>query len=381
VNFSKKYAKRKEPMNVDLDPALDIDQSLDSLPSYLLDFADLSIACMAEDMEDRPIGEDILEKLQFIWTECTREEGKMDAAAEQPDMSPAPESEEETHITACRTCRRKNIDCQRVEEGDYLCTAICWGTYHAAKLANDRFARQSQVNHDILIQHLSAFRKETAGNFQVLGGKVDAILPSLSRLEADAFQRIPRLFVIMPRQGEKGLPGMNWLSSKTVQHLDMYFVCAHSHRAISKPIKLKVTHKWVTIIGPALVFSLKFLSMAGCGIDFGLGFGLGEWVNNTLLSADQIEIMQEAAEDMQKSAVNSIKNDRGIVERIHSGKLNDNDVQRINTDALKLVEEKAMENRQWEKEMVQVRLKDCTTTLWVMKEYAKRPEYVPFEMS
>jgi serine/threonine protein kinase len=386
VNFSKKYAKRKEPMNVDLDPALDIDQSLDSLPSYLVDFADLSIACMAEDMEDRPIGEDVLEKLQFIWTECTREEGKMDAAAEHSDLPPTPEleSEEETHITACRSCRRKNIDCQRVEEGDYLCTAICWGTYHAAKLANDRFARQSQVNHDILVQHLSAFRKETGENFQVLGGKVDAILPSLSRLEADAFQRIPRLFVIMPRQVGKGLPDrVNWLSSMTAQRLNMYFVCAHSHRAISKPIKLKVTHKWVAIIGPALVFSLKFLSIAGLGIDL----GLGELVNNALhltqgISAEQIEDMQEAAEKaMQKSTANSGKDDSGIVKRIHSGKLTDNDVQRINSDALKLVEEKAMENRQWEKEMVQVRLKDSTTTLWVMKEYAKLPEYVPFEMS
>jgi serine/threonine protein kinase len=73
-NFSKKYARRREPMNVDLDPFLDIDQSLESLPSYLLAFADLSIACMEEDLEDRPTGEYILEKLQTIWAECTKEE-------------------------------------------------------------------------------------------------------------------------------------------------------------------------------------------------------------------------------------------------------------------------------------------------------------------
>jgi hypothetical protein len=61
-------------MDVDLDPFLDIDQSLESLPSYLLGFADLSIACMEEDLEDRPTGEYILEKVQSIWTECTYEE-------------------------------------------------------------------------------------------------------------------------------------------------------------------------------------------------------------------------------------------------------------------------------------------------------------------
>jgi hypothetical protein len=254
VNFSKKYAKRKEPMNVDLDPALDIDQSLDSLPSYLCDFADLSIACMSEALVDRPNGEDVLEKLQSIWTECTKEEENMDAV-EQPDLRPVLEPEEDTHhITACRTCTRKS-SCNRLEDGgDYLCMAICWGIYHATKLANERFARQSQGNHEILVQQFSALRKEASVNFQMLGGKVDAILSSLSSLEAEAFQRIPRLFVIVPRQGGKEVPDlMSWLSSKTAQQLHLYFVCAHSNQAISQPIKLKVTHKWVKRMGPALV--------------------------------------------------------------------------------------------------------------------------------
>jgi hypothetical protein len=106
---------------------------------------------------------------------------------------------------------------------------------------------------------------------------------------------------------------------------------------------------------------------------------MGELVNNLLELTPRISDKQ--IEAMQKAAEKSIEDDSGIVERIHSGKLNDNDVQRINRDALKLVEEKATENRQWEKEMVQVRLKDHTETRWVVKKYAERPEYVPFEMA
>jgi serine/threonine protein kinase len=79
VNFHKKYAVKTAPMYEDLDPALDIDQSLDPLlPKYLRDFADLSIDCMAAESEVRPTGEVVLKKLHSIWTQSTMDEEERD---------------------------------------------------------------------------------------------------------------------------------------------------------------------------------------------------------------------------------------------------------------------------------------------------------------
>jgi hypothetical protein len=82
------------------------------------------------------------------------------------------------------------------------------------------------------------FREETAENFRFQNGKLDAMLSSLAKLEAKAIHPIPRLFVIVPLQAGEGQ--LNCLSSKTAQHLHLPFVCAHSHQAVSEPIKLKV---------------------------------------------------------------------------------------------------------------------------------------------
>jgi hypothetical protein len=107
VNFHKKYAVKEEPMYEDLDPALDIDQSLDPLlPKFLRDFADLSIACMAADSDDRPAGDDILKKLHTIWTQSTMDEEERDN-----------DEELEPYITKCLQGRRCQVP---VDQGGLL---------------------------------------------------------------------------------------------------------------------------------------------------------------------------------------------------------------------------------------------------------------------
>jgi hypothetical protein len=197
------------------------------------------------------------------------------------------------------------------------------------------------------------------------------MLSSLAKLEAKAIHPIPRLFVIVPRQAGEGL--QNWLSSMTAQHLHLYFVCAHSHQAVSEPIKLKVTKDWVKKVAPALVFSLKILSLAGKSVS-GLFPDSEGLVGNLLDSMSNLSAKQ--IKDMQMAVTGVIsKDDSGMVQRIYSGKLNDSDVKVLNDDALQLIAEKAMEKHKWKGEMVQVRLKNSTATLWVMKKYSKRDEY------
>jgi serine/threonine protein kinase len=363
VNFHKKYAVKEEPMYEDLDPALDIDQSLDPLlPKFLRDFADLSIACMAADSDDRPAGDDILKKLHTIWTQSTMDEEERDN-----------DEELEPWITKCRSCKNEDVKCQLTKEGYYLCSQYCWRSDCATKWSLAQYARQSQNNHDRLIENFrfqnckfDEFREETAKKH----GKLDAVLSSLAKLESKVIHPIPRLFVIVPRQAGEGL--LNWLSSTTAQHLHLYFVCAHSHQAVSEPIKLKVTKDWVKKVAPALVLSLKILSLVGKTIS-GLFPDSGGLVGNVLDSKTELSFHQIKA--MEIEATNMIQDDTTIVQRIHSGKLNSNDVKVLNDDALQLIAEKAMDNRQWRDEMVQVRLKSSTATLWVMKNCSKKDEY------
>jgi hypothetical protein len=102
-------------------------------------------------------------------------------------------------------------------------------------------------------------------------------------------------------------------------------------------------------------------------LDEGLVGNLLDSMSN--LSAKQIKDMQMAVTGVIS------KDDSGMVQRIYSGKLNDSDVKVLNDDALQLIAEKAMEKHKWKDEMVQVRLKNSTATLWVMKNCSKRDEY------
>jgi hypothetical protein len=235
---------------------------------------------------------------------------------------------------------------------------------------------ETAENFQILGCKVDGFREETAENFRFQNGKLNVMLSSLAKLEAKAIHPIPRLFVIVQRQGGDGL--LNWLSSTTAQHLYLYFVCAHSHQAVSEPIKLKVTKDWVKKVAPALVLSLKILSLAGAAIS-GIKIDPGGLVGNLLDSTSNLSAKQ--IKDMQIAVTGVIKDDSGMVQRIYSGKLNDSDVKILNDDALQLIAEKAMEKHKWKDEMVQVRLKNSTATLWVMKKYSKRDEYLPITFS
>jgi hypothetical protein len=82
-------------------------QSLDPLlPKFLRDFADLSIACMAADSDDRPAGDDILKKLHTIWTQSTMDEEERDN-----------DEELEPYITKCLQGRRCQVP---VDQGGLL---------------------------------------------------------------------------------------------------------------------------------------------------------------------------------------------------------------------------------------------------------------------
>jgi serine/threonine protein kinase len=105
VKYSQKYPAKEELMYKDFDPALDIDESLDSLRSYLREFADLSIACMAADSDHRPAGEAVLKKLHSIWTQSTMDEEERD---DEEELKP--------YIAKCRSCKEESVNCQLTKE-------------------------------------------------------------------------------------------------------------------------------------------------------------------------------------------------------------------------------------------------------------------------
>jgi hypothetical protein len=131
-------------------------------------------------------------------------------------------------------------------------------------------------------------------------------------------------------------------------------------------------------VAPALILSLKILSLAGVAIS-GIKIDPGDLVGKLLDSTSNLAAKQ--IKNMQIAVTGVIKDDSGMVQRIYSGKLNDSDVKILNDDALQLIAEKAMEKHKWKGEMVQVRLKNSTATLWVMKKYSKRDEYLPITFS
>jgi hypothetical protein len=123
---------------------------------------------------------------------------------------------------------------------------------------------------------------------------------------------------------------------------------------------------------------LKILSLAGVAIS-GIEIDPGDLVGKLLDSTSNLAAKQ--IKNMQIAVTGVIKDDSGMVQRIYSGKLNDSDVKVLNDDALQLIAEKAMEKHKWKDEMLQVRLKNSTATLWVMKKYSKRDEYLPITFS
>jgi len=203
--------------------------------------------------------------------------------------------------------------------------------------------------------------------------KLDGALHVLSRLDAQLNNPIPRLFVLLPaeRKNEWEHP-RSWLRSKLVTKYHLYFICGHSYKAVSPPIKLGVSKVWINRIAPVLGISLMILQIAGksvTGIDFRLGDAATELLE---LGSDKLtEMLDEVGEILQES------DDHGILERLRSGNsLLEEDIQKINGDALDLVVEKARGELGWRYAMEPVKAnRDSAKTKWVSKAIANDPQY------
>ncbi|KAL7565906.1 hypothetical protein ACA910_021491 [Epithemia clementina (nom. ined.)] len=384
VNFHDKYVIQQNPPFLDIDLLLDlhvtsngtigedietcslgsrIGDFYDSIPEYLLEFAYLAVACMSTDPMERPRGEQIIRVLQTIHRECMECEGEStNTTANQGLLSDSllPSSQEAGLLMTCDACKEHNC-CRVSEDGYFFCVASCWKTVQANKFVTEEYSKQSEIaeQQNKILELLS-----------------ETILPSLSRLEAKAIHPIPRLFIIVPRRRDSHTnifkTSKRWLLGRVQQRLHLHFVCAHSAEPVGPPIKLAVTREWVRKVAPALVLSLRVLSLVSATVISGLGLdGVGQSVYDSI----QMEHVIGIADDLEEMLRDD--GDAAIVNRIKSDQLNDDDIKRLNMDCLGLVAERAMRNPGWKEELVRVRRKDEACVLWVKKQYAVLPEYEP----
>ena len=219
------------------------------------------------------------------------------------------------------------------------------------------------------ITHLRRQSESSFAVLQALHSKLDTALRMLAHLDNRLNNPIPRLFILVPAEPKKGRRhARSWLRSKFVNKYHLYFICAHSHRAVLSPVKVSISRPWVEKIAPVLGASLVLLQMSlkvGTGIELDLRDAFSNLME---IGADKIgEMLEEVETFLDKTDGNT------VVDRLRNQQLGPKDINELNGDAFETVMDKAREQQGWRSEMEPVRVHGDTRTLWVSRNIAQDP--------
>lgn len=400
-NFYAAYIDDEErKMEYDLDKALGFGVS-DELPSYMNDFKDLALACMARNPSKRPKGEEVMNRLERIWQaskqialdDMSDNGSRVDDEASILNESLQLVSQFKDVSADEYTCPQCRTFANEVgEELCPLCNALKQERFRISKAVSSNLKADptAPLRNDLLSSRL-----QNHSLHHIKHGKHVKNKPLVAHLDPRLDSQIPRLFVIVPVDLKHGWKHPKaWLRRHVATRYHLYFICGQTYQMARPPIKLIVSKTWVDKIAPVLGVSLTLLQMAARkGIDINLHLGNAAAAMMDLNSEQLNEMLSEASTAMLKvhselelnvkrlsemlGEVKLILDEQDeldgydMLDRIRSGtKLSDRDLDKLNGEVFELIVEKAREDRGWRSAMEPVRKKGDNAIVWVSRAVA-----------
>jgi hypothetical protein len=340
-NFAKKYLKAKRDklrdLKSDVDPFLESEEA--RLPDAMDRYADLALACMKLDIEDRPEGEKVLSELISVFEACLHFQTCGFAGEANPREANRREEK-------CSTCRTYTIE--PLSSKCHFC--------------NLRGAMDLQCD---LLRDLH--EKMDSQNVTM-----DSMTAVLARLDLKSTP-VPRLFLLVPADRATAKNPRSWIKSFFTDKYSLYFVCAATYRVIKPHVKVRDPKKWFKLVSPLLALSLyaiKIGARAGLSLDLDLD-GAASDLLNIRITSEQIQGMLDAC----LAEVEGVQKSPGLLDRFKKNKLTQGDVEELYRDPYQLVAEEAQKQCAWRTSMEPVRKRSSAEILWVAKEVAEDPAY------
>jgi hypothetical protein len=368
-NFGKHYVMGKHGKKRDLKHDIDVlcldcgeegDEKPVALPGNMERYANLALACMAQDMEDRPPGDQVLGELKGILQECcsiAEEEGVTSLVEATPSHQLSSLGDGGGGAELCSICRTMPVTAHLSPSCKtcVLCVFLDKARNQWSRMLSERLAPVKQ-------------------SIDRLTEQVEAANPVLARIDSRLNHQVPRLFLLVPAEATSRDLSENpllWLRNKVQTRYYLFFICAATNKAVYPPIKLCAPKSWLDKISPLLVASL-FLIQASLASSLNLNLDLtGTASKQLFISANHISSMLKVVSDALGGTAN-----RGLLDRLRSNQLSMRDVQELSGEAYELVIEKALEQKGWRSNMEPVRLHPSPKVMWVAKEVAAQdPKY------
>jgi serine/threonine protein kinase len=332
-NFAKKYLKAKRDklrdLKSDVDPFLESDEA--RLPDVMGRYADLALACMAQDIDDRPEGEEVLSELISVLEACLH----FQTGGLAGEANPREANRREEKCSTCRT--------YPIEPSSSKC----------------HFCNQFDLLHE----------KIDSRNVTM-----DSMTAVLARMDLSTTP-VPRLFLLVPADKATAKNPRSWIKSCFTDKYYLYFVCAATYRVVEPHVKVRDPKRWFKLVSPLLALSLyaiKIGARAGLSLDLDLD-GAASDLLNIRITSEQIQGMLDAC----LREVEGVQKSPGLLDRFKKNKLTPGDVEELYRDPYRLVAEEAQKQDQcaWRTSMEPVRKRSSAEILWVAKEVAEDPKY------
>jgi hypothetical protein len=318
---------------------------------------------MAQDIEDRPAGEEVLAELNAILKASSGCESESGLDFTLRGLKP----EGEALCSICRSAARA--------PRKHLCFTCSWRV-ESRKETNRRIAALEAIVSTFCAEHRVVWnetRQSLARTHKLLGvthEKIEAMIGVLSHLDVRLNNPVPRLFLLVEAEHPNGWKHpREWLGSQALDKYRLYFVCAATQKTVGPPIKLKVPKEWVRKAAPVIAASLIALQAAAkAGMHVSLD--LGGVASVLQIDSRRIEEMLEVV-----STILHEGNKGGLLNRLKEKNLSDGDIQQLNGKAYEFLVEKADEQPGWRSSMVPVRIPPSAQVVWVTKEVAQERSY------
>jgi serine/threonine protein kinase len=381
-SFGQQYIRRGRNVAGDVDPALDLD---DLSPLVSTRFTKLALNCIAEWNNDRPSGATVFEELTEILGACSSLEDATPAsvAPDSPDSCPTCRTMSVIpHHNLCAVCLFRNeirkLFSLLFSRNGALGTSTDAGLSRQIEEMGMTLSRQIAMSTNQTNRRLEDVRcqieisAETTNRLlEEVNNKMDSMLTVLAHLDRRLNNHIPRSFVLIPADIRSGWKHpKSWLRSTVQTKYYLFFVCAASHKVVSPPIKLKVAKDWVCKVAPVLatgLFLLKVSMKVGLNVNLDL-----DGVATVLVEISSSHIAEMLTEVTK--LVNETSN-RGLLDRLESHELSDEDVKELRGDSYEFLLEQASEQNGWRSAMQTVRIPPSPAVMWVAKEVAADPKY------
>jgi hypothetical protein len=356
-NFGEEYVYRKRDVKQDADIAMDM---TDPIPKCAARFTKVALKCVRDRSERRPTGEKNFEELQSVLEKCS---SYYNAGAKSAESMICDTCRTMPAVPACNVC---SLCLFRSEMRDAF-TSLVSSSQAPITAAMKNLGMQvesfSKAMDPVRLDGLSK-------QIETVSQKIDATIPVLAHVDRRLNNPVPRMFILIPADMKRGWKHpRSWLRSKVQTKFYLFFVCAVSQHAVSPPIKLAVPKEWVCKIAPVLAAGLYLLQMS---VKAGLNVNLSLDGATDLL---YISLSHIAEMFHEVSVILDETGRSGLLDRLRSQQLTDQDVQELTGDAYELVIEQASEQKGWRSQMEPVQRPPSPKVFWVTKAVASDPQY------